>query len=169
MESISVAFSIFLSSITGGMQLHVSDVMGGDLETQIIEYQDHKIDYHYQFWKIKPASVCSTTKHELVSEYSQCTVAAKSFFIETCSHLTNNKRNHWKHKKLENMYCSAAVSYEPTIAQISIPTAKEAELLEAQQACSMLTLQARQTRSPQHATQRDKACAEYKALSAVTK
>lgn len=169
MESISVAFSIFLSSITGGMQLHVSDVIGADLQTQVIEYKNHKIDYQYQLWKIKSASVCSTTKHELVSEYSQCTVAAKSFFIETCSHLTNNKRNHWKHKKLENMYCSAAVSYESTIAQISIPTAKEAELLEAQQACSILTLQARQTRSQQHATQRDKACAEYKALTAATK
>ncbi len=164
MESISVAFSVFLSTITGGMQLHVADVLGGDLQTQVIEYQDQQIDYQYQFWKINPASICAMTKHELVSEHSQCTVSAKSFFTETCSHLTSNKRNHWKHKKLENMYCSAAVSYEPTIAQISIPTAREAELLDAQQACSMLTLQARQTRSPQHATQRDKACAEYKTL-----
>ncbi|HEC74407.1 MAG TPA: hypothetical protein ENI26_08545 [Methylophaga aminisulfidivorans] len=168
MESISVAFSVFLSTISGGMQSHVSDVMGSDIQTQVVKYQDYTVDYQYKFWKVRDDSVCAITKHELVSEYSECTVAAKSFFIETCSHLTNNKRQHWKHKKLENMYCSAAVSYEPTIAQISIPTAKEAKLLEAQQACSMLTLQARQTQSKQHATQRDRACAEYKALTAVT-
>lgn len=167
MESISIAFSVFLSTITSGIHSHLTDATGLDLKTQIIEYQSHKIDYQYQLWKIKPASVCSMTKQELVSTYSQCTVAAKSFFTETCSHLTQNKRKHWEHQRLENMYCSAAVSYEPTIAQITIPTQLEAELLEAQQACSMLTLQARQTKSQSHVNQRNKACEEYKKLTAT--
>ena len=71
MESISIAFSVFLSTISGGMQSHVSDVMGSDLQTQVVKYQDYNVDYQYQFWKVKHDSVCAITKHELVSEYSE--------------------------------------------------------------------------------------------------
>lgn len=150
--------------MTGSIHSHMSDVMGTELQAQIVEYQNHKIDYQYQLWKIKPESVCISKKNELINEYSSCTNAAKAMLSETCEYLSQNPQNHWKYIKLKNMYCSAAVSYTPIIATISRPTEAEAEVWEARQKCSLLTLEARQTRTPSTEKQRQLACENAKAL-----
>ena len=162
MDTVSMLFASFLTSMTNSIHIHVSDVMGTELQVKIVEYQEHKIDYQYQLWKIKPESVCSAKKAELVDQYSACTIAAKSMFTETCSYLTQNPQNNWKYKKLKNMYCSSAVIYKPVTATISRPSQREAEILEAKQACSILTLQARQESNPVIENKRKKACESAK-------
>ncbi len=162
MDTVSMLFASFLTSMTNSIHTHVSDVMGTELQINIVEYQEHKIDYQYQLWKIKPESVCSTKKAELVDQYSACTIAAKSMFNETCSYLTQNPQNHWKYTKLKNMYCSSAVTYIPVTATISRPSENEAEVLEAKQACSILTLQARQESSAVLENKRKIACENVK-------
>lgn len=158
-------FSAFLSSMTSSIHSHMSDVMGTELQVQVVEYQNHKIDYQYQIWKIKPESVCISKKNDLINEYSSCTNAAKAMFLDTCQYLTQNPQNHWKYKKLKNMYCSAGVSYTPIIATISRPSEPETEVLEARQKCSLLTLESRQTSNPGIENKRKIACDQAKAIA----
>lgn len=143
----------------------MSDVMGLELQAKVVEYQGHKIDYQYQLWKIKPESVCSTKKNELVNEYSKCTTAAKTMFSETCDYLSQHPQNHWKYTKLKNMYCNAAVSYAPITATISKTSEAEAEMWEAKQKCSLLTLEARQTTNPSIEKKRKIACEHAKTIT----
>jgi hypothetical protein len=143
MEPISILFSSFLTGMTGGLQ-------------------NQKIDYQYQLWKIKTPSVCARVKSSNLSNYSSCTTSAKELFAETCTYLQSRPQQHWKYKKLKNMYCIAASNYEPTIAQLSRPTEDEAQLWEAKQKCSLLTLEARNTNSIKIAQKRDAACTTLK-------
>lgn len=143
----------------------MSDVMGTELQTNIVEYHDHKIDYQYQLWKIKPDSVCNSQKNKLINEYSACTTAAKAMFNETCQYLSQNPQNHWKHSKLNNMYCTAAVSYTPITATISRPSKVETEIWEAKQKCSLLTLEAGESTNPGIEKKRKIACEHAKAVT----
>ncbi|EMR12881.1 hypothetical protein MPL1_07927 [Methylophaga lonarensis MPL] len=164
MDPVSMLFSTFLTTVSTSVQNHVSDVMGVELQAHIVEYQGEQIDFQHQLWKIKPETVCSNKKNEIVSEYASCTNAAKAMFNETCQHLNKNPRNHWKYKKLNNMYCTAAVTYTPMTAEISRVSHDEAEVLEARQNCSLLTLQARQTPNADIEKRRKAACEHAQAL-----
>lgn len=165
MDPVSMLFSSFLNSMTTSTHNHMSDVMGLELQAKVVEYHDHKIDYQYQLWKIKPESVCGTKKNELVSEYSTCTTAAKAMFNDTCEYLNQNPQNHWKYTKLKNMYCTAAVSYAPITATISRPSDAETKVWEAKQKCSLLTLEARQSSNPSIEKERKIACDIAKSIS----
>lgn len=166
MDPVSMLFSSLLASMTDSIHTRVSDVMGAELQANIVEYHDQKIDYQYQLWKIKPDSVCNDKKRELVNEYSACTTAAKAMFSETCHYLSQNPQNHWKYSKLKNMYCTAAVSYTPITATISRPSEVETEIWEAKQKCSLLTLEARQSAKPGIEKQRQIACEHARAVTA---
>jgi hypothetical protein len=162
MEPISILFSSFLTGMTGGLQNHFTDVMGTEIQAQVVEYQNQKVDYQYQLWQIKAPSVCARVKNSHLSNYSSCTTSAKELFTETCSYLQANPQQHWKHTKLKNMYCVAASNYEPTIAQLTRPTQDEAQLWDAKQKCSLLTLEARNTNSKKIAKKRDAACSKLR-------
>ncbi len=164
MDPIAIVFSSFLNSMSSSIHGHMTDMLGTELQAQIVEYHGHRVDYQYQLWKIKAETVCASSKQDMVDRHSQCTIAAKDMFSETCNHLEQNPQNHWKHIKLKNMYCSAAASYQPTIASISKPSDREAELWDAKQKCSLLTLEARNTGLPATEKQRQQACNEYKQL-----
>ncbi len=164
MDPVSMLFATFLTSMTSSIHHHVADIMGTELQAKIVEYQQQKIDYQYQLWKIKPESVCSHKKADLVNQYSACTIAAKRMFNETCSYLNQNPQSHWKYTKLKNMYCTSAVTYTPITATISRPSENEAMVLEANQACSILTLKARQFPGPAIEKQRNQACEQAKLI-----
>tara|TARA_R110002049_G_scaffold29552_14_gene100443 strand:+ start:10692 stop:11078 length:387 start_codon:yes stop_codon:yes gene_type:complete len=127
MEPISILFSSLLTGMTADIHTRAQDAMGAEVQYRVVEYQDHKIDYQYQIWKIKDASVCAIVKDYNLSHYSSCTVTAKGLFTDTCSYLQSHPQQHWKYIKLKNMYCVAAVNFKPTIAQISTPTKEESE------------------------------------------
>lgn len=162
MDPVSLLFSSFLTSMTSSIHTQMSDVMGTQIQAQVVEYQNQKIDFQYQLWRIKPESVCISKKNELINEYSSCTNAAKSMFSDTCEHLSQNPKSHWKYTKLKNMYCTAAVSYTPITANISRPNEAEAEVWEAKQRCSLLTLEARQRSNPSVEKRRVIACEDAK-------
>lgn len=162
MDPVSMLFSSFLTSMTSSIHAQMSDVMGTELKAQVVEYQNHKIDYQYQLWKIKSETVCKNKKDELVTEYSTCTIAAKAMFKETCEYLTQNPQDHWKYSKLKNMYCTAGVTYPPTTATISRPSEADVEVWEAKQKCSLLTLEARQTSNQGIEKERETACDQAK-------
>lgn len=151
--------------MTSSIHMHMSDIMSTELKAQVVEYQNHKIDYQYLLWKIKPESVCISKKNELINEYSSCTNAAKAMFSDTCEYLTQNSQNHWKYKKLKNMYCTSAVSYTPITATISRPNEAEAEIWETKQKCSLLTLVARQTLNHEIEKKRKLACDDAKNIT----
>ena len=41
-------------------------------------------------------------------------------FKDLCAQLSDKPSNHWRHSKLKNMYCNAAVSFEATVARIGV-------------------------------------------------
>lgn len=161
MDPISIIFSSFLTGITGDLNNHITSVVGTEIQAQVVEYQSQQIDYQYQLWKIKAPSVCARIKTNNFSNFSSCTITAKQFFGDTCSYLQSHPQQNWKYAKLKNMYCLASVNFRPTIAQINQPSETEAQLWDAKQKCSLLTLNARTSGSNAIAKERDIACTEY--------
>lgn len=159
MDPITALISIYLDSVASPIQHEMTDIIGTEIQAQVIEYRGFPLEYQYQLWKIRHKSVCSAQRSN-IRKYSQCTELAKAFFTETCLTLQNNPQHHWRYTKLKNMYCQAASSYRPVIARISTPTARESAIMDARQKCSLLTLDAK-SGSDQARKAKDEACARY--------
>ena len=121
MDPISYMFSAYLNSVQTTMHKQITDIMGAELKSVEIEYKGEKIPFQYQIWKVRDQSVCSNVKYN-VSEYSRCTIKASELFFELCTELSKNTAGNLRQTK--NMYCNAAVSFKPTIAQISASAQK---------------------------------------------
>ena len=92
---------------------------GTELESVDTSFNGQRVTYQYQIWKVKPKSVCSHAQHQ-ITQFSACTFAAKDLFHALCRTLQRKKNGpDYRIRKLHNMYCQAAVSFRPTIAQIS--------------------------------------------------
>jgi len=161
MEPVSILFSSFLTGMSSGLHNHIIDVVGTEIQSQVIEYHNQKIDFQYQLWKINDKSVCAREKGNNLSNHSTCTIEAKQFFGDTCSYLQAHPQQHWKFTKTKNMYCTAAANFKPTVAQISTPTDTEAELWNAKHRCSLLTLEVRNTGNKKVLKEKEQACTKY--------
>ncbi|AFJ01358.1 hypothetical protein Q7C_177 [Methylophaga frappieri] len=159
MDSIALIFAAFLNTLTQPVQDHLFDSLGLMVEAKVVAYQSQQIDYQYQRWLINHDSVCQQKKSQLINSYSDCTIAAKQFFQATCNHLQLPNRRDRYFLLHKNMYCHAAVSYTPVIASIDRLSETESEILEAKQACAMLTLKAGRTASNAVEKSRKEACA----------
>ena len=102
--------------------------------------------------------MCSSYNQKM-ELYSQCSLKAKSLFNEICEDLSNRKLSHWKAKKIQNMYCNAAINYEPVIASISNPK-KVTENRENEKKCNLLILKRMEDKSPELIAERDLVCAK---------
>ncbi len=162
MDPLSALVSVYFDSIAAPIQHNMTDLFGTEIQAQVVEYQGITLDYQYQLWRIRNTSVCLGQKTN-IGKFSQCTEVAKSFFTETCLTLQNNPQQHWRYTKLKNMYCQAASSYQPVIAKISRPSARESELMDAKQKCSLLTLDA-MSGSAKALEAKNKACADYQKM-----
>lgn len=120
MDPVSTFVAAMISAATTNVKQNVSDIYGAEIKTEIIDYQEMKIPFQYQLWKIRSKSVCSSYSQRM-EVYSQCSVKAKSLFSYICEELSSRDLSHWKAKKVQNMYCSAAIDYKPVIASISNP------------------------------------------------
>ncbi|MEJ1379293.1 MAG: hypothetical protein ROD09_03090 [Candidatus Sedimenticola sp. (ex Thyasira tokunagai)] len=163
MDVASVVFSAFIQALVSPFQAEVSGIIGTEIEAKVVEYRGTAIDFQYQLWQIKPPSVCADKRNN-IQDFSDCTIAAKELFRETCSYLANNKKSHWQYKKLKNMYCRAASSYSPTYASISRSSQKDMIISDAKQKCSLLTLQAGETGNVKDEVARKDACQKYKQM-----
>lgn len=159
MDPLSFLFSAYLDSVSNNVHQHLTDTMGTELQAVVIEYQGVEVPFQYQMWQVRKPSVCSSYQTDLV-EYSGCTVKASALFNDLCKQLTKNPKEHWRYVKTKNMYCNAAVSYQPTIAAISKPKTKD-EVQLARQRCNSAVANALGSSDPKVIAERKRACEEY--------
>nr|WP_244956571.1 hypothetical protein [Aeromonas salmonicida] len=110
----------------------------------------------FQFWQIQPKSVCRPYEQD-VRRFSQCTVKAAALFQTLCDDLTRQDDSSWQLPKFRTMYCSAAISYRPMIAEIG--DAKQSPAKLAERACNQAILAAMDSDDETLLALRDKACA----------
>ncbi|MDR6996140.1 hypothetical protein J2Y65_002833 [Aeromonas salmonicida] len=147
MDPVSYLFSAYLNLV----QQQVADIYGTEVKTLVVEYEGEQVPFAFQFWQIQPKSVCRPYKQD-VRRFSQCTVKASALFHKLCDDLTKQDDSSWQLPKFRTMYCSAAVSYRPMIAEIG-----DAKL--AERACNQAILAAMDSDDETLLAQRDKACA----------
>ena len=163
MDPISAAFASYIDLVSFRATKRMTDMLGTEVQTVVVEHQGIRIPYMYQIWKIKPKSVCSSYSQN-ISNYSKCTIAAQSLFKDTCAYLQANPKEHWKHLKLKNMYCAAAITYKPTMASIE-SAAVQSPLDKARAKCNLAVAEAMGNQSNENKKKKEKACAEYRTLN----
>lgn len=154
---ITETYISLVNSFTESITRDYQEKVNTSLETKQVEYNGQVVTYQYQLWRLRPHSVCAHLKHELIA-YSQCGISAKQLFQDTCTYLNDNPNRHWRHAKLKNLYCAAAVDYSPVIAEARISKSKEDTQLKQRQQCSVLRMEALRTRDPRTVQLRDQVC-----------
>ena len=152
MDPVSYIFSAYLNLV----QQQVSDHYGSEPKTLMVEYEGEQVPFAFQFWQIKPNSVCRTYEQD-VRHFSQCTVKATALFGKLCDELSRQDDSSWQRHKFRTMYCSAALSYRPMIAEIG--DAKQDPARLAERACNQAILAAMNSEDEALLAQRDKSCA----------
>ena len=161
MDALTLTFSALISAISSPMVNQVKGLVGSELQSVSVMHEGYEVSYQYQNWIIRTKSVCAENKHNLAT-YSRCTVAAKSLFHDLCKELTEQKGNNrdWRYRKPKDMYCKAAVSFKPTVAQLSSGKSQNSsEKLKIR--CNQLIIDAMGNDDPQLARKRDQACRVY--------
>ena len=162
MDPISAAFASYLDLVSTRVTEHMTDTLGTEIQAVVVQHQGIRIPYSYQIWKIRPSSVCSSYRPNAI-QFSKCTLAAQSLFQDTCAYLQANPQEHWKHHKLTNMYCLAAESYKPTIANMQ--WTQEPSLMEqAQTECNLAVTVLMNNPSSENQAKKDAACIRYQSL-----
>jgi hypothetical protein len=159
--SIIIAAS-WVSVFTDPIVNELSDLQNLSPQAKQVAYEGEKIVFLHQLWKIRDNSVCGD-RQQMTPDYSSCTVKAKRLFSELCEHLSKSKDGGAYHLKYKNMYCNAAVSFNPTI--ISIGRGNPEQLTESEKLrieCNALTAEAIGSYDKKLIQKRDKACAEVK-------
>ncbi len=117
MDPLSAIFASYLDMVSNTVHGQVTDIMGTEITALAIDHGGTTVPYSYQLWRIRERTVCFSYSGQ-VSKYSECTMAARSLFSDICQHLQQKPLSHWKLKKLKNMYCNAAVTFQPTVATV---------------------------------------------------
>lgn len=154
---VAEAYSSFVRNMAHTITSDYQAMMNTNLETKQIEYNGYQVSFQYLLWRLRPNSVCANYRYDLL-EYSQCSKAAQQLFSQTCQHLNNNPSNNWKHEKLTLLYCSAAVDYQPVIAEVGISKNQNDSDIEQRQRCSALRMDAMRTKDPHTIQMRDQVC-----------
>ena len=152
MDPVSYLFSAYLNLV----QQQVTDIYGTELKTLVVPYEGEQVPFSFQLWQIKQQSVCRPYEQD-VRRFSQCTVKAAALFQTLCDDLTRQDDSSWQLPKFRTMYCSAAISYRPMIAEIV--DAKQSPAKLAERACNQAILAAMDSDDETLLAQRDKACA----------
>ena len=119
MDPVSLLFTAYLDSIQNTVHGRMTGLHGTEIKAVMIEYQGVEVPYQYQLWRVRDRSVCLPYKSQL-TQFSKCTLAAKALFRDLCAQLSDKPSTQWRHSKLKNMYCNAAVSFEATVARIGV-------------------------------------------------
>lgn len=162
MDPISAAFATYLEAVSSRVTERMTDVLGTEVQAIVVQHNGINVPYSYQIWKIRPQSVCGTYRQDFPF-FSKCTVAAQSLFRETCGHLQANPQSHWKHQKLKNMYCDAAVTYQPSVANVEW-SEESTPIEQARSECNLAVAELMSDRSSEYRKKKDEACGRYHAL-----
>ncbi|WP_028469849.1 hypothetical protein [Neptunomonas japonica] len=148
----------FTHSLSRAISQQYTESAGLTLDSVMVDYQGQPVSYQYQMWRLKPNSVCLPLKDIDVLQYSQCSMAAQQLFKETCRQFINNpNRKDWLYPKYKRLYCNAAASFQPVVAQVRLSLPVEENTVKKQQ-CSLLVLKAMSSRDPLDIQLRDEAC-----------
>ena len=164
MDPLSAAFASYLDLVSSRVTERMTDVLGTEMQAVVVEHQGVRVPYAYQVWRIRPQSVCSPYRRQ-IAQFSACTLAAHSLFQDTCAYLQAHPQEHWKHLKLKNMYCEAAITYQPTLADVQWsrePSPRE----QARSACNLAVAALMNEPSPENRRKKEDACMSYEALKA---
>lgn len=164
MDPISAIFASYLDIVSNSVSEHTADILGTEIQSVIVEHEDVKVPYTYQMWRIKEPSVCASYKDDF-NIYSNCTLTAKSLFSNVCESLQKNPRKHWKHRKIKNMYCNAAISYKPTMATVNW-TQNDTTFDDARSECNTAKAEFLGRSDSVARKKISKACKKYEALKA---
>lgn len=156
-NAIARAYSDFIHTLAYSVTSTHRDMVGTELESKHVAYNDQPVTFQYQLWRLRKDSVCAQLRHNVL-EYSKCTRAARALFTDTCRHLTNNPSDHWRHQKQKNLYCAASVEFKPVVAEVRRSTAADDHELQKRQQCSVLRIQAMSSRDPKTIQMRDEVC-----------
>ena len=156
MDPVSLLFTAYLDSIQNTVHARFTDLHGTEIKAMMIEYQGVEVPYQYQLWRVRDKSVCQPYKSQ-ITQFSNCTLAAKALFRDLCAQLSGKPSNHWRHSKLKNMYCNAAVSFEATVARIAV-AGERSEEKAARAECNLAIAAALGSRDPVVIAERDRVC-----------
>ena len=163
MDPVSGAIGIYLNgvmSISNKITSQMDDDRNIYATAVVLEYDDSKIKFQHQLWKVKDQSVCNDQKHE-ISKYSSCTIKAKKLFGELCNSLSKEKPRNHKIDKYKNMYCNAAIAFNPTVAKIG-PAKEKSKIDSLRSKCNQATAEAMGSNSPKAIKNRNTACEKYR-------
>ncbi len=162
MDPITAVFAAYLQFLIHPDAASATDADGRDPQALIISYQGVDVPFRHQLWEVDSDSVCAGLEAD-VAAFSNCSVTAKNLFTDLCTELKKAPGQHWYYQKARDMYCSAADSYQATIAVITIP-APPAALESAKQRCNMAILNAAGSSQPSLLAEQKEACDEYQRL-----
>lgn len=159
MDPISALFASYLDLVSNVTRSHLTQSIGTDVTAVSVEHDGIPVSFSYQMWRIRNQSVCSDLSNDLL-KFSECTQAASRLFNDVCSQLNRESLQHWKHGRLKNMYCNAAISFKPTIASVEW-SSSPSELNAARSECNMATAALLGSKDPDLMFQKQQACEKY--------
>ena len=162
MDPISAVFASYMDLVSAQTTGRMTDMLGTQLESRVVEHSGIRVPYAYQLWQIRQDSVCASYRQDL-TRFAPCTRAAQSLFQDTCSYLQANPQQDWQHAELTNMYCEAAVYYRPTTAEVQW-TKEQTPLDQARAACNLAIAQLLHDPSPENRQKKAATCGRYDAL-----
>jgi len=121
----------------------------------IVNYQQIHIPFRHKNWQLLESSICANQKQQ-ITDFSQCTQHAKSLFTQICTALTNQPNDAEGHRQYQQMYCRAAVNFQPKI--ITISYGENATMSEQERVCNRLILKVMVEPSKTLIAERNKAC-----------
>ncbi len=151
-------YSAVINGLINSMSLDMNDMVGTELKTAVVNYENTPVSFQYQMWHVVPKSVCADLQQNVTS-YSACTQKAKQMFNQACNDYGKKDITDWRQRKTKNMVCDAAVSYQPMIASISA-TPQHSKAEQDERECNLLTLKTMSNDDPALEAKRKKACHE---------
>jgi hypothetical protein len=164
MDPLSAAFAAYLNTISGIVTQTMQSQNNHDIQVHSVEHDGYEITYAHRMWIVQERMVCADYRQDL-TRYSGCTKAAQDWFRVACRHLQENPKQDWSYPKLKAMYCSAAATFQPTIASIEWTEADDNDVLvTARQACSLARVELFGDNRVETRRRKDEACRRYTAL-----
>lgn len=160
MDPISLAFATYIDLVSSRVYETMTDLVGTEIQSVVVKHDGMDVSYFYQMWKIRSDYVCTIHRHD-IQKFSRCSITAKSLFQKTCIHLQNNPQSDWKYRKLKNMYCHAANTYQPVLASIQKSEART-PLQQARTECDTAIAKLMNHKSDENRKSQELACEKYR-------
>ena len=138
------------------------DPLDLEISTISVEHEGVEVSFSHQLWRIKHKSVCLSYRQD-AAQFSKCSVSASSLFKAMCKQTRSSSALGRNKKHIKNMYCNAALSYEPTIADVQWSETRN-ELAVARRECNTAMAVALGSKDNKLINDRKMKCSKYNEL-----